>query len=67
MHRLLTQVLFMTTVLAIAAGTAKADLIDFETQGASAPNHFTGTLNSPLVIGIATFTGGNSSTSQWPG
>jgi len=48
----------MATILAVAAGTVKADLIDFEAQGASAPSVFNGTLNSPLVIGIATFTGG---------
>jgi PEP-CTERM motif len=46
------------TVLGGIAAPARADLIDFETQGAGAPSSFTGTLNSPLVIGIATFTGG---------
>jgi len=40
--------------LAVAGATT----IDFEAQGASAPSGFTGTLNSPLVIGLATFTGG---------
>ncbi len=37
---------------------ASATTIDFEAQGASAPNQFSGHLNSPLTIGIATFTGG---------
>jgi hypothetical protein len=58
MRSALMQVLYVTTILAVAAGSAKADLIDFEAQGASAPSVFNGTLNSPLVIGIATFTGG---------
>ena len=58
MRSVLTHVLYMATILAVAAGTVKADLIDFEAQGASAPSVFNGTLNSPLVIGIATFTGG---------
>ena len=40
-------------VTAISAAT-----IDFEAQGPNAPSTFTGTLNSPLIIGIATFTGG---------
>ncbi len=35
-----------------------ATIIDFEAQGATAPNAFSGHTNSPLVIGIATFTGG---------
>jgi hypothetical protein len=58
MRSVLKHVLYVTTILAIAAATAKADLINFETQGASAPSAFNGALNSPLVIGIATFTGG---------
>ena len=44
--------------LYIGAPAQAATVIDFEAQGASAPNGFTGSLNSPLVIGIATFTGG---------
>ncbi len=44
-------------VLSTVAAT-NATTIDFEAQGASAPSAFNGTLNSPLVIGIATFTGG---------
>ena len=32
--------------------------INFEAQGASAPSAFTGVPNSPFVVGIATFTGG---------
>jgi hypothetical protein len=55
---MLTHAVFMTTMLAGAVGTAKADLINFEAQGASAPSGFNTTLNSPLVIGILTFTGG---------
>jgi hypothetical protein len=54
----LPHVLYMTTILAVAAGTAKADIINFEAQGAGAPSAFNGTLNSPLKIGIATFNGG---------
>lgn len=48
---LLLTVLWMTTA-------ASATTIDFEAQGAGAPSTFNATLNSPLVIGIATFTGG---------
>jgi hypothetical protein len=48
----------LTALLAGSLVTAKADLIDFEAQGAGAPPAFTGVVNSPLVIGIATFTGG---------
>jgi hypothetical protein len=39
---------------------ASATTIDFEAQGAGAPSAFNTTLNSPLAIGIATFTGGKS-------
>jgi hypothetical protein len=48
----------LTALLVGSAATAKADLVDFESQGAGAPSSFNGTVNSPLVIGIATFTGG---------
>jgi hypothetical protein len=48
----------LTALLVGAVVPARADLIDFEAQGAGAPPTFTGILNSPLVIGIATFTGG---------
>lgn len=48
--------LFGTVFLNIV--TANATTIDFEAQGASAPSSFTGVLNSPLSIGIATFRGG---------
>jgi hypothetical protein len=41
-----------------ALQSAKAVTIDFEAQGASAPSSFNNTLNSPLTIGLATFTGG---------
>ena len=59
---------FRAAVLGLAAlalllggsgrATAGPIIIDFEAQGAGAPSVFTGTVNSPLVIGIATFTGG---------
>ena len=52
----LTGRLALLTVLAVAA--VNATTIDFEAQGTSAPSTFNTTLNSPLVIGIATFTGG---------
>lgn len=58
MREIFMQALFTATLMAMAGGTAKATLIDFEAQGISAPSSFTGVLNSPLVIGIATFTGG---------
>jgi len=41
-----------------AIALARATTIDFESQGASAPPGFNSSLNSPLVIGLATFTGG---------
>jgi hypothetical protein len=41
-----------------SAVTAKADLINFEAQGTGASSIFTGAVNSPLVISVATFTGG---------
>lgn len=44
--------------LFISAPASAATVVDFEAQGATAPNGFTGSVNSPLVIGIATFTGG---------
>ena len=43
----------------LASGTfATADLIDFETQAANAGGFLTGIPDSPLTIGIATFSGG---------
>ena len=51
----LTAVLLLPLAL---ARTAFATTIDFESQGAAAPGAFNGKLNSPLSIGIATFTGG---------
>jgi hypothetical protein len=48
----------ITALVLGSVAAANADLIDFEAQGAAAPSAFNGTLNSPLVIGIATFTGG---------
>ena len=44
--------------LFIAAGSARADTINFDAQAVGAPNGFNGSVNSPLVIGDATFTGG---------
>ncbi len=46
------------TLLTGIAASGKANTIDFETQGAGAPSNFNLTLDSPLVIGVATFTGG---------
>jgi PEP-CTERM motif len=37
---------------------ASADIINFDAQAAGRGGVFTGTVDSPLVIGIATFTGG---------
>jgi hypothetical protein len=42
----------------IASLPTLATTIDFEAQGASTPPAFTGALNSPLTVGIATFHGG---------
>jgi hypothetical protein len=52
------QALAVLAVLLVGTGWATADVIDFEAQGAGAGGSFTGALNSPLVIGSATFTGG---------
>ena len=57
MTRFLTCLLSLSLLL-LAAGQARADLIDFETQAAGRGGSFTGKVDSPLVIGIATFTGG---------
>ncbi|HZS56005.1 MAG TPA: hypothetical protein VFA65_16500 [Bryobacteraceae bacterium] len=56
MNRYLLLRLAVTVVSSVTAITATT--IDFEAQGATAPSAFNSTLNSPLVIGIATFTGG---------
>src|SRR5581483_2046640 len=56
MNRYLLAKLAVTVLSTAAAMTATT--IDFEAQGATAPAAFNATLNSPLVIGIATFTGG---------
>ncbi|MBV9265532.1 MAG: hypothetical protein JO061_05120 [Acidobacteriaceae bacterium] len=46
-------------VLAVVApGAFASTLIDFEAQATSAGSSFTGTPDSPLSIGVATFTGG---------
>jgi hypothetical protein len=51
--------LLSVALLAFAGvSVACADWIDFEAQGANAPNIFNGKTGSPLVIGTATFTGG---------
>src|SRR5690348_945533 len=43
----------------LASGTfATADIIDFEAQAANAGGFLTGIPDSPLIIGIATLTGG---------
>jgi hypothetical protein len=42
----------------LASTPSRATVIDFEAQGAGAPPSFTGVVDSPLTIGIATFTGG---------
>ena len=47
------------SVLCLGTGApAVADVIDFETQAANAGGFLTGIPDSPLTIGIATFTGG---------
>ena len=51
-------VAFLTFSFFLINVPVRAITIDFEAQGASAPSAFTGTLNSPLTIGIATFRGG---------
>jgi len=48
----------MSICLFGAVTVAEATTIDFEAQAAGAGSVFTGAVNSPLVIGIATFTGG---------
>ncbi len=42
----------------ICLPSAHADWIDFEAQGANAPRAFNGKTDSPLIIGMAMFTGG---------
>jgi hypothetical protein len=61
-------VLIATIVLGFEMAES-AVLIDFEAQGAGAPSIFTNTLNSPLTIDGATFTGGqllNNETTSGP-
>jgi hypothetical protein len=58
MHKIPLSLVCLITLLAGSATSLKAAIIDFEAQGASAPSAFNSTLNSPLVIGIAAFTGG---------
>lgn len=57
MHRVLISVGLMALLVGTTA-PARADLIDFEAQGSGALSFFTGFPDSPLVIGNATFTGG---------
>jgi hypothetical protein len=45
-------------MLMLAAVPASADVIDFEAQAANLGGNLTGIPDSPLTIGIATFTGG---------
>ena len=51
---------FLAPAILLAASTlaAHATTVDFEAQAAARGGNFTGTVDSPLVIGIATFTGG---------
>jgi hypothetical protein len=49
---------FIAFSILASVSLASATTIDFEAQGASAPSTFTGHLDSPLTIGIATFLGG---------
>jgi|SRR5579859_135860 len=44
--------------MSMVGASAYADTVDFEAQGGGRGSVFTGTVDSPLVIGIATFTGG---------
>lgn len=48
----------LSLALLSVAAALDATTIDFEAQGIGAPSTFNTTLNSPLVIGIATFAGG---------
>jgi hypothetical protein len=48
----------------IAASPSVADVIDFEAQTAAVGGNLTGIPNSPLTIGIATFTGGELLTGE---
>ena len=50
--------LTMIALALVAASAAQADVIDFEAQGASAPNGF-GDPAAPVTIDGATFSGGN--------
>jgi hypothetical protein len=45
-------------MLMLAAAPASASVVDFETQAANRGGFLTGIPDSPLTIGIATFTGG---------
>lgn len=49
---------FLCFTTLLASFPLQAATIDFEAQGAGAPPAFNNTLNSPLTIGIATFSGG---------
>ena len=65
MHNILFSVVLMTVVWAGTASPLRADNIDinFESQAVSATD-FDFSTNSPLVIGSATFTGGELLTNQ---
>jgi PEP-CTERM motif len=58
MRTWLTCSVVLLLLFALSDRAAKADIIDFEAQGAGRGGLFTGIPDSPLVIGIATFTGG---------
>ncbi|MBV9404016.1 MAG: hypothetical protein JO211_01630, partial [Acidobacteriaceae bacterium] len=53
-----TTLMRLGVVFGLCLAAARATTINFEAQGAAAPAAFDNKLNSPLVIGIATFTGG---------
>ena len=50
--------IFVTVLLAAGSFAAHADIVNFDAQAAGHPSVFTGVPDSPLTIGIATFTGG---------
>jgi hypothetical protein len=58
MRTWLTCSVVLLLLFALSDRSAKADIVDFEAQGAGRGDMFTGIPDSPLVIGIATFAGG---------
>lgn len=55
---LLRHTISLCAVALCCALAAHADVVNFDAQAVGAPTAFNGTVNSPLVIGTATFTGG---------